>query len=158
MAGILFTNEKLFLAGYKSFKGYITGIGGKQKKDEPLFTTALRETLEELLGIDNVDPFELELFETTIKPFKQFENGGYTHFCCTFTDLTLFLKFAYIIRKKSPFYNLFPANLEDLLLERKNAEDSEISHLALLPCVQNVGIAKHLVEDINLYEKLASMK
>ena len=158
MAGILFTNEKLFLAGYKSFNGYITGIGGKQKKDESLFATAIRETLEELLGIDNVESFELELFENNIKPFKSFENAGYTNFCCTFTDLTLFLKFAYVIRKKTQFYDLFPASLEELLLERKNAEYSEISHLAILPCVQNVVIAKHLVDDINLYEKLVSMK
>jgi 8-oxo-dGTP pyrophosphatase MutT (NUDIX family) len=156
MAGILFTNEKLFLAGYKSFKGYITGIGGKQKKDESLFITAIRETLEELLGIDDVETFELELFENNIKPFKSFENNGYTHFCCSFLDLTLFLKFAFIIRKKSPFYDYFPSSLEQLLLERKNSEESEISHLTLLPCVQNIHIAKHLVEDINLYEKLAS--
>lgn len=158
MAGIFFTNENLFLAGYKSYYGHITGIGGKQKKDETLFSTAIRETLEELLGIHDVEPFEIELFETAIKPFKQFENCGYTHFCCTFTDLTLFLRFAYIIRKKSVFYTLFPSTLEELLLERKNAEDSEISHLTILPCVQNIHIAKHLVEDINLYGMLASKK
>ena len=158
MAGILFTNEKLFLAGYKSFKGYITGIGGKQRNNETLFSTAIRETLEELLGIENIESFEMDTFMNVIKPFKHIENAGYTHFCCTFADLTLFLKFAYIFYKKTKFYDSFPLTLEQLLLERKNSEDSEISHLALIPCVQNVYIAKHLVEDINLCEKLVSMK
>jgi hypothetical protein len=157
MAGILFTNEKLFLAGYKSFKGHITGIGGKQKQGESLFTTAVRETLEELLGITDFDKHELELFEA-IKPFNTLKNHGYTHFCCTFTDLTLFLRFAYIIRKVTPFYDLFPFSLEQLLLERKNSEDSEISQLALLPFVKDLRVANHLIDDINLYETPASMK
>jgi 8-oxo-dGTP pyrophosphatase MutT (NUDIX family) len=157
MAGILFTNEKLFLAGYKSFKGHITGIGGKQKYGECLFTTAVRETLEELLGITNLNKYELELF-TVIKPFNILKNHGYTHYCCSFEDLTLFLRFAYIIRKVTLFYDLFPFSLEQLLLERKNSEDSEISHLALLPFVKDIRVANHLIEDINLYEMPASMK
>jgi 8-oxo-dGTP pyrophosphatase MutT (NUDIX family) len=158
MAGIIFTNQKLFLAGYKSFKGYITGIGGKQKDNESLFSTAIRETLEELLGIENIQSYELHLFEAGMKPFHIVENKGYTQYYFTFIDLTLFLKYTYILRKKSPYYDNFPVTIEDLLLERKNIEDSEISHLALLPFVKNLKLASHLADDINLYEMPVSMR
>ena len=158
MAGIIFTNEKLFLAGYKSFKGYITGIGGKQKGDESLFSTAIRETIEELLGIENIQPSELTLFESGMKPYRIVENKGYTQYYLTFIDLTLFLKYTNIIRKKTPYYDSFPVSIEDLLLERKNTLDCEISHLALLPFVKNLKLASHLTDDINLYEMPVSMK
>jgi hypothetical protein len=91
MAGILFANGNTFLAGYKSYKGHITGIGGKAHGDETLIQTAIRETLEELLGITEISAFFIKLFERTLVPFKKIENSGYTHFMCDFDELSAFL-------------------------------------------------------------------
>lgn len=156
MAGILFTNGNVFLAGYKSYKGHITGIGGKPSGDETLPQTAIRETLEELLGIPEVSLFFLKLFERTLLPFKKIENGGYTHFLCTFDDLETFLTIAEIAFTISPFYDTFPRTLGDLVTQRKNTERAEITHLAILPFVGDLRIARHLVEDITLSGKPAS--
>ena len=158
MAGILFTNEKVFLAGYKSFKGHITGIGGKPHESETLFQTAIRETIEELLGIKEISLFFMNLFEKTLHPFKTIENSGYTHFLCDFDDLETFLKIADTAFNYSPYYDKFPSDISDLITKRKNTDDAEITHLALLPFVGDLRIAKHLIDDINLVVKTASTK
>lgn len=149
MAGILFTNGNTFLAGYKSYKGHITGIGGKSHGDETLIQTAIRETLEELLGITEISAFFIKLFERTLVPFKKIENSGYTHFMCDFDELTAFLAIAEIAFTFSPYYDAFPRTLQDLILKRKNTERAEITHLTLLPYVKDLRIARHLIEDIN---------
>lgn len=150
MAGILFTNEKLFLSGYKSFKGHITGIGGKQQQGESLLQTAIRETIEELFGIKDVPSGIVRIFEKSIHYYKVIENGGFTHFLCSFDELNVFLGFVRVSFDSSPYYDRIPHNLEELLLKRKNVERAEITHLCLLPFVFESRIARHLISDINL--------
>ncbi len=159
MAGILFTNERIFLAGYKSFKGHITGIGGKAHEGETLFQTAIRETIEELFGVTEISLFFINLFEKTLHPFRKIENAGYTHFLCDFDDLVTFVTIAkecciYV----SPYYDEFPTNLSELLTKRKNTDYAEITHLTLLPFVADLRIARHLIDDINLVVKTVSKK
>ena len=157
-AGILFTNEKVFLAGYKSFKGHITGIGGKAHEGETIFGTAIRETIEELLGVTEISLYFVNLFEKTLHPFKKIENAGYTHFVCDFDDLGTLLQISEIAFTYSPFYDTFPLTLDDLLTKRKNTNDAEITHLAMLPFVGDMRIARHLIDDINHVVKPASTK
>ena len=157
MAGILFTDEKLFLSGYKTFKGHITGIGGKPKEGETLFATAIRETIEELFGIKSSSHKLITLFEHSLTYYKTVVNQGFTHFFCSFDELKLFLGFAEAAFDFSPYYDTFPQTLEDLLLQRKNTERAEITHLCLLPFVADCRIARHLISDINLCVKPASM-
>ena len=158
MAGILFTNEKVFLAGYKSFKGHITGIGGKQKEGESLFATAIRETIEELFGIKEVTKTSLAFLEKTVQYYKTIENKGYTHFLCSFDEMEIFLNLISITFEKLYYYDEFPKTLADLLLKRKNTERAEISHLCILPYVEDSRIARHLISDINLCVTPVSMK
>jgi hypothetical protein len=150
MAGLLFTNEKVFLAGYKKFKGHITGIGGKQKEGETILHTAFRETIEELFGIREVEERVICIMENVIIPYRSLTTEGYTHFLCDISDLRLFLSLSYLEIKKSPFYDVFPTMVDQLLFERKNTERAEISHLCLLPFVEDSRIARHLINDINL--------
>lgn len=150
MAGILFTNERLFLSGYKAYKGHITGIGGKQNHGESLFQTAIRETIEELFGIKDIPPTIVRIFEKTLSYSKVLENGGFTHFLCSFDELSSFMRIVEAAFETSPFYDVFPKTLEDLLLNRKNSEKAEITHLCLLPFVSDSRIARHLINDINL--------
>ncbi len=150
MAGLLFTNEKLFLSGYKAYKGHITGIGGKQHQGESLFQTAIRETIEELFGIKDISAGIVRIFEKSVQYYKIIENGGFTHFLCSFDELNVFLGFVRVSFDSSPYYDRVPHNLEELLLKRKNAERAEITHLCLLPFVFESRIARHLISDINL--------
>lgn len=150
-AGLLFTNEKLFLAGYKSFKSHITGIGGKpQEHDISKLSTAIRETIEELFGVKEVSNEVIVHLMLTLHPFKEVTNESYTHFLCSFDDLKYMLTYCYLRIQVSPYYTVFPTTIEQLLFERKNTERAEIAQLCLLPFSSDLRIARHLMNDINL--------
>jgi hypothetical protein len=158
-AGLLFTNEKLFLAGYKSFKSHITGIGGKpHETDTSKLSTAIRETIEELFGVKEVSNEIIEHMLITLQPFKEVTNDSYTHFLCSFDDLKCLLTYCYLRIQISPYYSVFPTTIEQLLLERKNTERAEIAQLCLLPFSSDLRIARHLMNDINLCVMPASTK
>jgi len=158
-SGLLFTNEKLFLAGYKSFKSHITGIGGKpQEHDASKLATAIRETIEELFGIKEVNNEVIEHLLITLQPFKEVTNDSYTHFLCSFEDLKYTLTYCYLRIQTSPYYSVFPTTIEQLLFERKNTERAEIAQLCLLPFSSDLRIARHLMSDINLCVMPASTK
>lgn len=156
-AGLLFTNERLFLAGYKSFKSHVTGIGGKpHEKDTSRLCTAIRETIEELFGVKDVDHDLITNLSIMIRPFSEITNETYTHFLCRFDDLKYMLTYCYLQIKTSPYYEVFPTTIEQLVIDRKNTEKAEISQLCLLPYVSDVRIARHLIHDINLCVKTVS--
>ena len=158
-AGLLFTNEKLFLAGYKSFKGHVTGIGGKpHEEDQTILHTALRETIEELFGIKEVDSDLIAQLLIVVKPYREVTNETYTHFLCTFSDLKYLLTYCYLHVQTSPYYDIFPTTIEQLILDRKNTERAEIAQLCLLPFASDIRIARHLIQDVNLCAMPASMK
>ena len=79
MAGIFFTDEKIFLCGYSQHKHKITGIGGKKQNNELPYETALRETLEEIFEFDNI-PFDFN----KIKKLKNEQYWDYIYKCYTF--------------------------------------------------------------------------
>ena len=150
MAGILFTDTKLALVGYKSYKGHITGIGGKQKANESLFYCAIRETLEELFDV-SLSPKIIEDISMFLRPFHIAERSGYTQYLCSFQDLSNMLWFMALFLgfTSTPMYPVFPTSLEEILMNRIPNEKSELSHLALIPFVMNLRIANHLINDIN---------
>lgn len=149
-AGILFTDRRMVLAGYKSYKGYITGIGGKQKKDEPIFHTAIRETVEELFEISHISDELLARYAKLLIPFRTLKNKEFTHFLCTFQQLQSLLVDRIITNKKTPIYDETPTTIEDLILKRKPTEKTELSHLLLLPYVSDLRVAGHLASDLNM--------
>jgi hypothetical protein len=148
-AGILFTDERMVLVGYKSFKGHITGIGGKQKKGETLFETAVRETVEELFDLSCVSPEFIVRYSALLNPFKTVKNKEFTHYLCTFKQLEALLVDRIITNSKSSIYLQPPLTLEALLLTRVPTEKTELSHLALLPYVCDLRIAGHLSSDLS---------
>lgn len=149
MAGILFTNGRLLLAGYKPYKGHITGIGGKQKDGEQLFRTAIRETIEELFGLREIPSILMEVVESAVKPTRAVFNKGFTQYFCTFDDLGILLVLARLYTNgTSPYYAEFPTTLQELLLDRINTEGAEIAQLVLIPYEADVRIARHLLGDL----------
>jgi len=154
MAGLLFTDKNVVLAGYKPYCNHITGIGGKPQKNETLLQTAFRETVEELVGV--FDSCVVPELEAKIVPFTSVENSGYTHFLCSMDDLVVFLEIVSVYPSK--FYNRSPRTLEDLILKRKIIKGAEIAQLAVIPFVPDVHIARHLSSDLTLCAMLVSRK
>jgi 8-oxo-dGTP pyrophosphatase MutT (NUDIX family) len=153
MAGILFTNKTLVLAGFDNKTRLITGIGGKKKDGELPYQTAVRETLEELFDID-VERSLLDtlcgmlVFDTCIG------SPNYTTFVMSFKDLQLILEVIYDYNVKSPIYYRIPNNLEELLVLRRSTENSELSALCLIPCDSYLRLDPCLLGDIRTFNKM----
>ena len=157
MAGILFTDGKIVLAGYKPYKGYITGIGGKQKENEPLFQCAVRETLEELFGWTTIHPDVLAVSMERLQCVHETHYKGYTQFHCSFESLRALLVFlSMFMQVKSPYYASFPFTVDELVFNRNAPEGAEIAQLALLPYVPDIRIAHHFANDLTHALTLAS--
>jgi len=152
-AGIVFTDGKLILAGYQPKKTYpyISGIGGLKKNNETPQETAIRETLEEIFHIENVEEHILDLIKSIISS-KTITNGTYVFFVYSFNDLEKLLNIVNNFGIKSPLYKQIPTTLSELMLNRDTAIESEISHLCLLPLVKHDNklplVDKNLIKDM----------
>lgn len=127
-AGCVFRNGTHVLAGYQPRKKCINGIGGKPEEGEEVHRTAIREMLEEVFGVCSED-FIQSIYEI---PYHRVEKKSYTMFIYTFRDLE---RICGIVRG-SPYYAEPPQSVWELLVNR-NALDTEISHLCILPVVEH---------------------
>lgn len=155
-AGCFFTDGRYVLAGYQQNKTVprISGIGGAKHDGESPVETALRETIEELFNIDYIPQIVITDIKINIPPKNVFKNHSYRLVTYTFSDLDYLLKILNKHGMKSPLYNTFPTNFQDLLFNRKIDKRSEISHLALLPFVdhakQSSFVCPLLLSDMSL--------
>lgn len=134
-AGCIFTNYKLILAGYQPYKKrpIISGIGGSCNKGENYIDTAIREMLEEIFGFEGDLTNLLVLIKTNVVPTKQIRNGDYISIIYSFDDLLSIISILNTGFLTSKFYDIFPQNIEDILLKRKLIAGEEIQQLLLLP-------------------------
>ena len=149
-AGCFFTDGRLFLAGYQPHKSRprISGIGGGRNPGESVVRTALRETLEELFDLKTVTGFMITEILGAIHTDRIVESGSYHMVVLTFNDLEIIMGVLAKLNITSPLFNTFPRSMAELLFERKIDAASEISHLALLPCVKGIVVCPALVRDI----------
>jgi len=150
-AGSLYTNNKLVLCGYQQNKqnSTISGFGGKKETtDESYIETAIRETLEELF---NIVPNKeiIHLINANINHNKLIIQDNYYMLVYSFDDLELMLNLLNKNQITSKLYDSFPVTLSDLILNRKINNESEISHICLLPLKQNITINNEFIKDIN---------
>jgi len=158
MAGILFTNGKLVLAGYNQHKLCITGIGGKKKNDEMPHQTALREMLEELFELD-VIPEALTKSLSIMLPFDKLiiATKKYTVFIMSFDNLnTVFRVLHWFGYVKSRVYETIPTSVSELLFNRTIHTRAEFSMLALVPCHYNLSLDSHFINDIYAFKNCES--
>ena len=149
MAGILFTDERMVLAGCRS-NGVITGIGGKKKNDETPYKTAVRESLEEIFELKVIPE---ELLADVYGKINSYNvvSGAYTIFLCTFCDLKEIIDIVRSYDVTSAVYDELPRSMEDLLLNRHPSDKSEFSHLVLLPYFCNTRIENYFLKDIKMF-------
>jgi len=152
-AGCIFIEKSLILSGYqkKKSKFIISGIGGKKENnDKNPIHTAIREMIEELFNVTTLsDKLFNELIE--IKPKKTIITNNHVNFIFTLFQLDEMLEIMYDYKIKSNIYSVFPTCINELLFNRKINNNSEISHLCLLPIVKTkIIIDDDFMNDIYL--------
>ncbi len=161
-AGCMFTNGTTLLAGYQKKKGksIISGLGGSRQGEETFMETALRETIEELFDIEDIDPVFLEKLTKFLRPrdviFMEVEDWGiYITVIYSYSDLEKLLDFTHKSKsvKRSSLYKTFPDTICKLLLNRiiPTGSPPEITHLTLVPLdstIANATISPDFLEDI----------
>jgi hypothetical protein len=159
-AGVLFIDDKHFLAGYQPKKRWpcITGIGGaKEEGDKGYVCTAFRELFEELFDWKSPAPSLLKRIAAEIQPTAVFQNDSYVSIALSFKDLEKILSAARRESSRSPFYDKFPMTTWELIRNRKILADAEVQQLLLLPIVKgstgklNLTIHSELLDDVKLY-------
>jgi hypothetical protein len=155
-AGTVFTDGRVFLAGHQPHKHIpmISGIGGKREDGEKPMYTAIRETLEELFEFKNIPKAFIEEVMRTISPQRIMKNGSYVFIQYDFDDLVEILRLIKKRRMSSPIYKKIPDSLINLILTRIVDNNSEITHLALLPLVPQLKIDKNLIDDVPIIKGL----
>ena len=159
-AGCIFIEKSLILSGYQKKKSnyIISGIGGKKEKnDKNPIHTAIREMVEELFNVTTIsDKLLNELIE--IKPKKIIMTKNHVNFVFTFFQLDEMLEIMYYYKIKSNIYSVFPTCINELLFNRKINNNSEISHLCLLPIVKTkITIDNDFINDINSLDENTTM-
>jgi hypothetical protein len=149
-AGTVFTDGRVFLAGHQPHKRIpmISGIGGKREDGEKPMYTAVRETLEELFEFKNIPKAFIEEVIECVHPKRILKNGSYILIEYNFDDLVEILHLVKRGRMSSPLYKKIPDSLINLILTRIVDNNSEITHLALLPLVPQLKIDKNVIDDI----------
>ena len=151
-AGCLFTDGIHVLAGYQPLKNppVISGFGGKRLAEEtnPL-DTALRETIEELLHIKDVDQEVINDIKGEILPKKTILNGSYYVYVYSLIDLECMIYTLRLNMMRSPLYTVLPGNLHSLIFHRIQSESAEIRDICLLP-VDCLNVCKSFAKDIKI--------
>jgi len=135
-AGCLFTDGNYVLAGVQRKNRCISGFGGVRIDGETYIQTALRELVEELFEIHDLNPTAYEELALVVVSKTLFDNG-YINLVYSFKDLELFLRILekYEACVNSKMYIAFPLSINELIFGRSPLESSEISYLALLPII-----------------------
>ena len=148
-AGCMFTDGRAVLTGFQPKFSKISGFGGMSKPYESPFETAVRETLEELLGVSEV-PYELIAKFPECK--RHIAYPAYTCFIYNFDDLETILRRARRYYLTSEYYSEFPTDIGSLILNRQFVEGMEVTDLFLMPVNTNVPISRSFQKDLNAVE------
>jgi hypothetical protein len=135
-AGILFSNQSLILLGRKTggkLKGMWTGIGGMLERGERPEVGAVRETLEEIYGINN----EPQLVRQVQRQFPSFnrvsQKYGFSLYTLNFRQLNRISRTIYEAGVSAPYFPVgLPTTVEGLVAEFTPNKYSEFTELGLL--------------------------
>jgi 8-oxo-dGTP pyrophosphatase MutT (NUDIX family) len=141
----MFTNGHIVLAGFQPKIGKVSGFGGKSKPYETPFETAIRETLEELLGVAGVPH---ELVAKMPEGERHIAYPSYTCYLYSFDDLETILRRARRYYVTSPYYSDFPVTIGDLILKRDPTSEAEVTQLCLIPTDTDLHLCRSFQKDL----------
>jgi hypothetical protein len=154
-AGCMFVNSKQVLVGLhtprKRSEIRVCGLGGKKELGETWYTTAIRETIEELFHVPIV-PTSLYDALLCIRPTQVIYQNK-EHYVCIVYKLEDLPRFLRICRRflHSPIYPSFPTSVSQLLNSRVNVLEAEIMQLVLWPrsiSYRRFRISKDIMNDL----------
>ena len=159
-AGCIFSNGSVILSGWqqKNNKYIISGIGGNCIGNELIETTAIRETIEELFNVDNVDNNLIQEIITNVCPNQIIINGTYGILVYDFDHLEKILAIINKYNLHSDLYQNFPQTINDLIFKRINNTKAEIQTLCLLPVNREIVLDKYFLLDIQILCDLITKK
>jgi len=145
-AGCLFIQSGFALVGYSQKYKHFSGFGGKQNAGETPIQTALRETSEELLGIDPTKA-DLEQLEKLLENKKLITRNNYAILVLKIDDISVFSTI--FGDRMSPYYKTIPKNCSRFILERNPTETAEITDMKVIKVVSPVNgdVDKEFIED-----------
>lgn len=112
----------------------ISGIGGKALEGETPIRTAFRETVEELFGIQPTH-WLLNALVGFFRHAEQVNNQSYIMFILNLQDLLNIMMIVRGFARTSPYYEFFPTTLNELVLARCAPDTAEVTHLCLMPII-----------------------
>jgi hypothetical protein len=143
-AGLLLVRDSMVLLQHRApwvHNGDTWGIpGGARDSHEDVIQGALREAVEELFHVSDVDPRLINRLSLICKPITTIVQGGYVIVVYDFHTLTTFLKIVCQYDLYTPLYDELPLTVSDLILNRRVHPKAEISHLVLVPLVHHSPI------------------
>lgn len=147
-AGILFTDGKQFLTGLQSRDGFLVfdGFGGSREEGEDSFTTALRETFEEMFQPETNLAEAVVIAKEQIKPQNMIQRGSYVMYVCNLENIVTFCKIAKQARLVSPLYKIIPSSLATFLHKRQITDTSEIKEVMLIT-PEHASVLAHPIAD-----------
>ena len=145
-AGCLFIQKGYALVGYSQKYKHYSGFGGKQNAGETHIQTALRETAEELLGIDPTKT-ELDQLVKILEDKKLITRNNYAILVLTIDDISVFS--TVFGARVSPYYKTIPKNCSRFILERNPTETAEITEMKIIKVVSasNGDVDNEFIED-----------
>lgn len=136
-AGLLFTDGKTILGGYQPHRRCIYGFGGKHERQESPPQTAIRETLEEIYGLHDIESQWVQDLMEILGPITEHESAtaAYIFYLVHYKDLLVLMKYmAEQLTTKgiqSPYYDKLPRTMAELL-NRKMVAHAEVQDIIVL--------------------------
>jgi hypothetical protein len=145
-AGCLFIQQGYALVGYSQKYKHYSGFGGKQNVAETPIQTALRETAEELLGIEPTKA-EIEHLGKLLEHKKLITRNNYAFLVLKIDDISVFSNVFGV--RQSPYYKTIPKNCSRFILERNPTETAEITEMKIIKVVSatNGDVDNEFIED-----------
>ena len=155
-SGCIFIQNTYVLCGFTPKIARYSGFGGKPKSPTELTReTAIRETLEELFGIESSSEIIDRIVEAT-RDRPLIERDGYAIIVLSINDIEIFSSELIHLSLLSPYYKEIPTKFTDLISKRILCEKQEVTELKLIDMVSDEkknNIDPELIKDYWFYVK-----
>jgi hypothetical protein len=152
-AGILFYRDNTFLTGFSTHLKRWSGFGGKiEESDKSVQNAAIREVVEEIYGFTPPEHLIDRLKQVRI--INTLDRNGYTLYLCDIDEIKWIGALLIFFGFKSPYYEVMPRNVIDLITKRKTPVDAEVTKIEFITqeTLQEMYTDHHFLKDTMLVD------